>query len=273
VAMGFALIYNTTRIFHVAHGGVFVFAAYVYYTASEKFQWPYLLSAFAALLSAALLGIVIESLAYAPLNRKKASLAVCLLTSLGLYVAIINVIALLFGNQVQVASIEWGPSIAVGSILITRTQVLAFFVSTAALVPVMMMLRLSTVGRLIRATRDNARLITGMGINLSWVRVSVFAIGSTLAGLASVLSFVDVGVDPQFGMRVLLISAAAVIIGGVGSFGGPILGSLVVMVLQSLAVWQLSPRWSEGIMFGTLILFMLFRPTGILAHRRRLEEA
>jgi branched-chain amino acid transport system permease protein len=273
MATGFALIYNTTRIFHLAHGAVYVVSAYTFYMATERLFWPQLLAAILALVVAALLGCAIEFLAYAPLYRKRASAAICLLTSFGLYVALINTIALLFGNEVRVFPATQHASISFGPVLLSGVQLLEVVTSLLVLTPVMIMLRKSQWGRIVRAVRDNPTLAETIGVNLIVVRLLVFAVGSALAGIAAVLSVLDTGTDPQVGLPVLLIATVAVIVGGIGTFGGSILGSILVAVLQSMAIWRISPKWSQAITFGILILFMIFRPSGLLGFRGRLEEA
>ena len=273
MAAGFALIYNTTRVFHVAHGAVYVLAAYTYYALSQRLLLPKPLAVGATLLVAALFGAAIESFIYAPLYRKQAPQIVSLLSSFGLYVAIVNCIAMFFGNEIQVVPAIRGAAIQFGPILIARIQIVEGAVSILTLVPLTVFLWRSEWGRLIRATRDNPQLVAAMGTDLLSIRRLVFVIGSGLAGIAAILSVVDVGADPQSGMPAFLIATVAVIVGGLGSFGGAILGSIVVAVLQSLAVWRVSPRWSDAITFAILILFMVFRPTGLIGSRRRIEEA
>jgi branched-chain amino acid transport system permease protein len=78
--------------------------------------------------------------------------------------------------------------------------------------------------------------------------------------------------DPHVGMPALLTAAVALIIGGVGTFSGSVLGGFVLGLLQALVVWQFSARWAEAVTFFVLILFLVYRPTGLLSPRKRLEE-
>lgn len=272
MATGFALIYNTTRIFHLAHGSVYVVAAYAYYAAAQYLHWPQFVAVTFAVAVGTFVGCAIELLAYSPLYRKQASTTIYLLTSFGLYIALINTVALLFGNEVRVFPTTQQSAVSLGPVLLTGIQLLEVATSIVVLAPLMILLRKSNWGRLIRAVRDNPTLASTTGVNLASVRRFVFAAGSALAGVAAVLAVLDVGADPQSGLPVLLIAIVAVIVGGIGSFGGPILGSMIVALLQSIAIWQISPKWSQAITFGILILFMIFRPTGLLGIRRRIEE-
>ncbi len=90
--------------------------------------------------------------------------------------------------------------------------------------------------------------------------------------MAAVLVGLDVGIDPHVGMNAVVIAAVALIVGGVGIFEGAAFGALLVGCLQSIAVWQMSARWQDMVTFLVLIIFLLFRPQGILGRRGRMEE-
>jgi branched-chain amino acid transport system permease protein len=120
--------------------------------------------------------------------------------------------------------------------------------------------------------RDNSTLTNVLGINLGMVRLVVFALGSVIAGAAAILSALDVGMDPNVGMPALLIAMVALIIGGVGTYEGPVIGAFLLGILQSLTVWHVSSRWTDTIIYGVLIFFLIFRPQGLAGKRRRVEE-
>jgi len=273
MALGFALIYNTTKIFHIAHGAVYTAAAYICYALHIQLHLPLAVALAGAVAAATALGALIELCLYAPLTRRNASTLVALLSSLGLYVALVNLIALLFGNETKVLRPGIEKTYRALGVILTRIQ-LAEVLAAVILLPLLVVLLKATLwGRIIRAVRDNPTLAEVLGINLAAVRIAVFALGSALAGLAAALAALDVGMNPQVGMPALLIAAVALIVGGVGTFEGPVIGGFLLGLLQSLVVWQISARWTDAITFGVLILFLLFRPDGLAGRRRRLEEA
>lgn len=128
-------------------------------------------------------------------------------------------------------------------------------------------------GRIIRAVRDNPTLSSVMGVDLGLVRLLVLAVGSALGGVSAILTALDVGMDPQVGLPMLLTAAVALIIGGVGTFSGPVAGAFLIALLQSLLIWKISARWVDTFTFGLLILCLVFRPQGLLSRQRRIEEA
>jgi len=273
VALSFALIYNTTRTFHVAHGATYIASAYACYLLLVQMSWPLSTAIPVAILVGAGLGVVMELVVYAPLARRNASMLVGLLSSLGLYVAVVNLVALVFGNETKLLRPGAEASYRFGPISLSRIQLIEIAAAAIILPIFVVLLNLNTWGKIIRAVRDDAPLANLIGINVPAVRVSVFALGSSLAAIAAILTAMDVGVDPQAGMPILLTAAVALIVGGVGTFEGPVLGGFVLGLLQSLVIWALSVRWSNAVTFAVLIAFMLFRPSGLVGRHRRLEES
>lgn len=273
IAMGFGLIYNTTRTFHFAHGAVYTLSVYLFYTLSYSLSWSFPIALTLAIGAIALFGIIIDELIYSPLAKRKSSLLVQLLSSIGLYTVLINLIALIYGNEGTALTSELQPTYAAGPIVITKIQIVTILVFVLIFTTITLALKWTRLGKMVRAMRDDPDLISAMGVKPQTVRRLVFSIGSSLAGVAAILTGLDVGIDPHIGIPAFLNAAVAVIIGGVGNFKGAALGALVLGILQSLVIFQTSTRWQETVTFTLLILFLLFRPEGILSRRRRIEEA
>jgi branched-subunit amino acid ABC-type transport system permease component len=94
----------------------------------------------------------------------------------------------------------------------------------------------------------------------------IFAIGSLLAGFAVVLIAWDLGVRPEMGFPVLFVSLVAVIVGGVGYLPGAAAGGFLLGLAQNWSLWQLSGRWQDVVVFGALLVFLVFRPQGLFGH-------
>lgn len=123
MAVSFALIYNTTRIFHVAHGAVYTVAAYLCYAFLIQMRLPLAASIVLALCLTALLGALIEGWVYAPLVKRQASLYIALLSSLGLYVVLVNAVAMVWGNETKVLRPGVEATVQIGSVILTRIQI------------------------------------------------------------------------------------------------------------------------------------------------------
>ncbi|MDQ7063523.1 MAG: branched-chain amino acid ABC transporter permease [candidate division KSB1 bacterium] len=273
MALGFVLIYNTTRIFHIAHGAVFTASAYIFYFFLIVLHVSAWLALLLTLFLAAGIGMAIEHFVYQPLERKNSSLLIALLSSLGLYTVIVNLIAMFFGNETKVLRPGIEKTYQFGDIILTRIQILEVVAFVILFPLIMFVLKATFWGKAVRAVRDNQQLAMVMGIRIHQIRYSVFALGSALAAVAAMLQSLDVGMDPHVGMPILLVAAVAVIIGGVGTFHGAVLGAFLIAILQSLVIWKISARWIDAVTFTLLIIFLVFRPEGILGKRKRVEEA
>jgi len=272
IALGFGLVYNTTRIFNFAHGAVYTLSAYVFYTFYVVMGWHILLAAIVALGVSALTGVLIDEFVFRPLIKRGGSLLIALLSSLGLYIVMVNVIAVAFGNENKTLSIGVQPTYMLGAVIVTRIQLIIVAVFALIFSSFLVALRKTNIGKVLRAMRDDPDLLASMGVNQWSVRRLVFALGSTLSSVAAILLALDVGIDPNVGMTAMLNGAVAVIIGGIGIFEGAAIGAVTLGLLQSLVIWQTSARWADAIIFLTLIFFLLFRPQGIIGQRRRIEE-
>lgn len=272
VALGFGMIYWTTGVLHVAHAAVFTLGAYVAYLATNPFHLSPLISALFATAAASVLGVLIEVGVYAPLVKRKASGNVIFVSSLGIYIAIVNFIALVFGNQTKILSPGVGRTIDLGSVILTYIQLAQLVIALAIVVVVYSLLHFSHFGRLCRAMSDNSALASVLGIDVPRTRVLVTVCGSALAGLAGCIASLASGTQPTAGFPILLAAVVACIIGGFGSFIAPALGALIIGLLGSLTTWYFSAEWSSASTFALLILFMLVRPQGIWGNRRRISE-
>lgn len=272
VAIGFGLIYGTTRIFHFAHGAVYTTSAYLFYWLSEQAGLAAPAAAVTAVALAALLGVLIDVLFYRGLIRRDASLPVLLLSSLGLYTIAVNVIALFFGSGTVVFVKEAGHVLRWGLFTITAYQGLTFAVFLLLYGTLAVVLMKTNVGRLIRATRDSPELVSAMGYNLRHVHWAVFSLGSAFAAVAAILQSLDFGLTPHIGMSALLTAAVAVILGGIGHFRGAVAGAFTLGILQSVVAWEFSSKWVDAVAFAALIVFLLYRKEGVFTRLRRVEE-
>jgi len=272
-ATGFALIYSTTRVFHIAHGAAYVLGSYAGYFALQYLGLPAAVAVVLAPLAAALFGVVVERAVYRPMMLRRSSDLVLLLSSLGVYIMTINLVALIFGSENKTLVPGQSDILELGALIVTRVQLLQFAVSLMALALLMALVTRTSLGLTIRAVRDSPVLASVTGTDGAGVRLAVVAIGSGLAGLAAVLTAIDVGTDPNVGLPAFLSATAATVIGGTRTLLGPLCGALVIGITRSAVSWSLTDRWVDAVVFSVLVLTLVFRPEGILARAGRVEEA
>lgn len=270
VALGFALVYNTTRIFHIAYAVLYMVSPYFLLTFYKTLQFPFLTAFLIAVFLTMLLSVIIELFVYRPLDRKKSSLNVILISSIGVMIVVVNMVAMLYGNETKILTSDISQSVTFGNIILTHTQLWQFFGSLALIGIFLVFLKYSKFGIQTRAMRDDAELYTVFGMDVYQMRLVLFAFSAFFAAVGGGLVAYDVGMDPYVGMPMLLNAVVALIIGGVGRFEAPILGGFIIGILQSMVVWAFSSRWQDAVTFTLLILFLLFRPQGILGEKERL---
>lgn len=268
-SLAFSLVYNTTRIFHIAFAALYVIASYLFYTFSNQLGLPIYISAFFAILFNAFISILIEFFIYKPLEVKKTSNNLILISSIGTFIILINLVALIYGNDTKVISNSISASVQFGEILITNNQIYQALFSLLSIILILILLKYSKLGLQTRAIRDDAELSFIFGIDIFRVRNILFGLSGALVAIASCLNSYDVGMDPYIGMPILLNAMVALIIGGIGRFEAPIIGGIILGVLQAIAVYYFESRWENAITFGILLLFLIFRPQGILGEKSR----
>jgi len=269
-ALGFALVYNTTGIFHIAAAAVYTAAAYFFYFAVHTWQIPLWSAAALALACAAGLNVVCELAVYRPLLRRGASQMVVMLASIGLMIVIINVIAIIFGNETKIIDNSIQPSLHLGPVILSRPQMLQLSVATLLLAAFILLWLRSSFGLKTRALGNNPVLFDVFGFDTGKTRLGVFALGGFFLGAASCLSSYDIGMSPHGGMAVLINAMVAMIVGGSGRFAACIAGGLLLGVLQALVVWQFAANWQNAVTFLLLIIFLFLRPQGLFGLRKRI---
>ena len=263
VAIGISFIYKSTRFFHFAHGAIYTAGAYLTFLFNNWLGLPLSYSIALAIILSAILGCMMEVCLFRPLRHKKASPLILILASLGIYIVLQNAISLVFSDAtktIQSGAVEEG--INIFGARITPIQIAIICVSISLIVIVALFLRWSKMGKAMRAVANDAELANISGINSDRVILWTFSIGSGLAGIAGILISFDLDMTPTMGMNALLIGVVAVIIGGVGSILGVVLGALLLALAQQVGIWYLSSQWQDAIAFVVLFMFLLYRPQG-----------
>ncbi len=272
VALGFGLIYISTGIFHFAHGSVYLVAGYLLYYFYIILKLNLIISILLATVGGILCGVLIELLVYKPLDKRKNSPLTFMISSFGVYLFLVNLIALLFGNETKILNPGIDKTFEFGNIILTRFQLLSV-ISAIVVIIFFFLFKKTRYGKLIFALSNNPKLLKILGYDIYKLRLIVFIIGSAFASIAVFLTGFDTGLDPNIGMNAIFASAISVIIGGAKRFEGAIVGGLILGITQSLVVWQFSARWQDAFSFIVLITFLLFKPQGVLGRKLRIEEA
>ena len=267
MAVGFALIYSTTRIFHVAYGGVFTVGAYSLFFLTRVLGVPLIAALVGTLAITTALGLALELWGYRPLRKRGASLATYMLGSFGLFIILQNLVQIIFGTQPETVREAPLPSWQFAGARITFLHLMVIGACVIIFPAIHLFLTKAKLGKAVRALADNPHLATVIGINTNRLYLVIAALGSALAGVSAIFVAVDVGVTLEVGFTVLLIAAVAAIIGGVGHLPGAGVAAFMLGLIQNLSAIKLSPQWQEAVAFTIFIFFLIFRPQGLFGAR------
>src|SRR3989344_2413068 len=246
IALGFNLIYGATKFFNLAHGVMAAVGGYSVFYFAKTFG--------------------LDRLVYSPLRKRKASNMVLLVASLGAFTAIQAIIAILFTSQFKTLSQGVGTQriFEVFGGVITQTQIIIILAAILVMVGLVLLLYKTQLGKAVRAISDDEEVARIVGINTNKVISYTFFIGSAIAGLAGILVGFDTGIEPTMGLSLLLKGVIASIVGGIGNIYGGVFGAFLLGFVENFGIWKISGEWKDAIAFALLIIFLIFRPKGIM---------
>jgi branched-chain amino acid transport system permease protein len=218
------------------------------------------------------LGIFIEWAVYKPLSKKSNNQNIILISSLGVYIVLVNCIALVFGNETKLLDNTLYQSYSWVNIILTHSQFYQLIFSIPVILLFIFFLQFTSFGLKIRAVANNSVLATVVGIKMQRVRYMVIGLGSVMAVGAGLLKAFDTGIDPYSGMAITLSAAVVVIVGGERSIYGTLIASILLAIIQNYTEYFLSAQWREAVTFIILIIVLLWRTEGILQFSIRADE-
>lgn len=270
LAIGFALIYNTTKIFHIAAVALYVVTAYTSYFFFNILGLPLLPAFIVSVFLTMLISLGVELVVYRPLHNKKASLNVFMISSIGVMTVLVNLVVLIFGNETKVIENAIQKAFVFGNMIITIPQIYQSVFGVSAIIAFALFMYKSRWGLQFRALSSDSILFETLGYRVNRIRNLLFLLSGLFIALASCLTIYDTGLDPHMGMNMLINAMVAMIIGGMGRFNTCIAGGLILGVLQSLVVCQFSSNWQHAISFLVLLVFLFLRPEGIAGYKQRM---
>jgi len=266
VALGFNLIYGTAKFFDLGYGALAAVGGYTVFFLYRGLGLNLYISILLGAFVAGAIGMIIYRLVYAPLRKRRSSSMVLLVAALGVMIALQSIIAILFSNQFQTLSRNVGSAVTYSIFggVVTQLQTITLILGLLIMAAIGLVFRYTLFGKAIKAISDDEEVSKIVGINTTKVMSWVFFIGSAIAGLAGVLVGFDTGIEPTMGLSLLLKGVIAAIIGGIGNVYGGVLGAFFLGFIENFGIWQISGEWKDAIAFGVLIVFLLFRPQGLL---------
>jgi branched-chain amino acid transport system permease protein len=272
-------VYGVLKLLNFAHGDVFMVGTFIGFgvlnllggSSNPKVPiWLLLtLVTLAAMVGCAILGVVIERFAYRPL--RDAPRIAPLISALGVSFFLANSMQLLFGAQPRnynTFDLSNGAlylkGVDIGNVRVPLLRIITISSAFVLMIVLWFLVNRTRTGKAMRATSFDREAAAMMGVDIDKVIVFTFILGSALAGAAGVMFAMRVPTTVSIGFISGLKGFTAAVIGGIGSIPGAMAGGLILGGLESYTAGYISTKWSDLFVFSVLILFMIFRPQGLL---------
>ncbi|SDN93535.1 branched-chain amino acid ABC transporter permease [Acetanaerobacterium elongatum] len=264
VALGYTMVYGIAKLINFAHGDIIMVGAYIALLAVGSMNLNIWVALLVSVVFCVILGVLIERVAYKPLRNSSRMSA--LITAIGMSLFLENLFLLIFSsNKRPFPNSFSGVAFSIGDKPISFNTLLTITISLVLMFVLWFFVQKTKIGKAMRAVSEDTAAAQLMGININTTISVTFAIGSGLAAVASVFySSTYPLVDPYMGVMLGLKAFIAAVLGGIGSIPGAILGGVIMGIAESLTKGYISSTLADAVVFGILILVLLFKPSGLL---------
>lgn len=262
MALGLTIIFGLLDVINMAHGEFYAIGAYlaVVLLGLGLSFWAAL--ALAPLIMA-VLGYVTERALVQRVFHSRDRHTLTLLLTFGVAVVLEDLMKIVFGaNPMRVESPITGATEMVG-LYFPNYRLFVMLFGGALIAAVWLLVFRTSAGAVVRAAAFDRQMSASLGVPVARVYAATFAFGASLAGIAGVLLAPIYSVFPTMGRDFVLIAFSVVIIGGMGSIKGAVLAGLLLTQVQSLSSLYISPVWSDPLLFGIMVLVLMWRPQGL----------
>ncbi|HYE88396.1 MAG TPA: branched-chain amino acid ABC transporter permease [Vicinamibacterales bacterium] len=261
VALGLTLIYGTMQVPNFAHGQLFMFGAYLSYALVMRSGLHYWLAMAIAVATLAVAGAVLERVIFRPL--RSAPPLNSMIAALGVMLLLEAVAQNIWGPEFRHTNTPYAEIVSVFGLPVAQHRLILLAAAAASMTALLLFLTRTTAGSAIRATAQNPEGALLVGIDTSRVAMATFAISAALAAVAGALIAPISLVYPAMGTVVTLKAFAIVVLGGMGSVTGALIGGYLLALAESLGGTYVSATYQDLIAFVVLALVFTFRPEGL----------
>lgn len=264
IALGYTMVYGIIKLINFAHGDIYMVGAFVGYTMINSFGMGFFPALVTAMALSALLGVLIERIAYKPL-RSATRIAV-LITAIGVSYLLQNGMLYFYGAEVRAfPQVLDNTLYSFGGIQVSQIQLMIFGTTFILMILLQFIVQKTKMGKAMRAVSTDASAAQLMGINVDNTISFTFFLGSSLAGAAGVLVGLYYNtIDPMMGVAPGLKAFVAAVLGGIGIIPGAMIGGLTIGIIETMVSAYGNSMIRDAVVYGILILILIIRPSGIL---------
>jgi branched-subunit amino acid ABC-type transport system permease component len=264
-AVGLSLQFGVTNYINFAYGEFLTLGAYLTWTLSHGLGLNIWLSVALAVLAMGVFALLLNRFLLRPFTKKGVPLLFLLVVTFGLSLFLTNLILAIWGPDFKSLDLPREVPHAMGPFLFTTSQLTIIAVAIVVMAAIHLLLTRTEIGKAMRAMSDSVDLAQISGIDTDRITSYTWLLSGCLAGLAGIVLAINItSFQPAFGGEFLFVIFAAVILGGVGSPYGAMLGALVIGLATEMSAVLINSAYKNDVAFALLILTLLLRPQGII---------
>ena len=270
IALGYTMVYGTIKLINFAHGDVYMMGAFIGYFAVMVLKLNVFLALLVAMVACAILGVVIERVAYKPL--RKSTRVAALITAIGVSYLLENAMSYFFGAESRPFPSDFGTETFTlfGDVSVNGKQILIFGITVLLMALLQFIVRYTKMGKAMRAVAVDEQAAQLMGIDVDGVISFTFALGSALAGIAGVLVGVYYNtISTTMGITVGLKAFVAAVLGGIGSIPGAMVGGYLIGLLETMVSFFGYSPYRDGVVYFLLFIILIVLPAGLFGKNVR----
>ena len=270
IALGYTMVYGTIKLINFAHGDVYMIGAFIGYFAVMVLKLNVFLALLVAMVACAILGVVIERVAYKPL--RKSTRVAALITAIGVSYLLENAMSYFFGAESRPFPSDFGTETFTlfGDVSVNGKQILIFGITVLLMALLQFIVRYTKMGKAMRAVAVDEQAAQLMGIDVDGVISFTFALGSALAGIAGVLVGVYYNtISTTMGITVGLKAFVAAVLGGIGSIPGAMVGGYLIGLLETMVSFFGYSPYRDGVVYFLLFIILIVLPAGLFGKNVR----
>ena len=264
IALGYTMVYGIIKLINFAHGDIYMLGAYIGFICTAQLGMGFFPALAAAMGICALIGVIIERIAYKPLRN--ATRITALITAIGVSYFLEASTQKVMGTGVKTfPQVLANQKIMIGGVMITTQQIAIFATTIGLMLLLQFIVRKTKVGRAMRAVSVDADAARLMGVNVDMTISYTFAIGSALAGAAGVLvGLYYNSINPLMGMLPGVKAFIAAVFGGIGIIPGAMFGGFFIGIVETLVSGYGSSLYKDAVVYIILIIILVVKPAGLL---------
>lgn len=263
-ALGLTVCFGVLNVLNIAHGEFLMMGAFLGFFCFKVAGINPLVSMMIAFIIFFFLGLLFEKVFIQPISNRSfhEMLIASTLVTFGLAIAIEDVVSFLWGGAEAGIAYRM-PTLSLGNINISSLHLVALLIILLSTVFFQIFLKKSYIGKALRGITQNRKGAMVVGINISWISNITFGIGTSLASVAGVIYASIYTFDPFIGLPLTVKVLAIIVLGGLGSFTGALVGGMILGVTESLVGYFLGLEWSPAVAFLLLVIILIVRPEGL----------